>query len=94
MSCPNCRTLRAPNAVYCHVCGHVYGNGQTPTPTNLPESLVRVIEHRMSFSTAVTVGAGLGLGAFIVGLIGTVISAALFGSIFAAIVQSLSRIGS
>jgi hypothetical protein len=98
MSCPNCRTLRAPNAVYCHVCGHVYnpGSGSTASrsaPSDWGEPKAHVTEHRMSFTTAVTIGAGLTIGALVVGLFGTVVSALIFGSLLNALVRSIPGLG-
>jgi hypothetical protein len=93
MSCPSCQTLRAPNAVYCHVCGHVYDGVSHLEPT-FQAPLLQITEHRMSFGTAVTIGAGLAVGALVIGLIGTVLSGLLFASIVNALMQALSRFGS
>jgi hypothetical protein len=56
--------------------------------------LLQITEHRMSFGTAVTIGAGLAVGALVIGLIGTVLSGLLFASIVNALMQALSRFGS
>jgi rubredoxin len=93
MSCPNCQTIRAPNAVYCHVCGHVYRDGAEPAPLPSIEPPVRVVEHRVSFGTAVTVGAGLAIGGLLVGILSAVIGALVLGAALDSMMRSLPGFG-
>jgi hypothetical protein len=92
-TCPNCRTIRAPNAAYCHVCGHLYDPSRAAQVEPWVGPPVQVTEHRMSFTTAVTIGAGLAVGALLVGLVGTVISALIFGSLLNTMLRSIPGFG-
>jgi hypothetical protein len=92
-TCPNCRTIRAPNAAYCHVCGHVYDPSRAAAAPPAMVLPVQVTEHRMSFTTAVTIGAGLTIGALVVGLLRTVVSALIFGSMLNGFVRSIPGLG-
>ena len=88
MTCPTCRTIRAPNAKYCHVCGHVYGAG-TERAVDIAEPAARPVALTMTFWTAVKIGAGLTIGTMAAGIIGVVVWSVVFAGLFAAILGSL-----
>lgn len=87
MTCPTCRAVRAPNARFCHACGHDYeallaGAAQSATASRVEHAAgTHTVRHVIGFGEAFKIGLGLAAGALVVGLLATVGWIALLAAI-------------
>lgn len=83
-TCPYCHTIKAPNAIYCHICGRAYSraDSRADEPSFLvpPEP-----EVRLSISSGFRFGVGFMFAATLFGIVWTLISLVYFAFSFGAI---------